>query len=436
MKNRFLAVPMALAAMLAIPATAMAELPPLPTPPPLPEEVGQQIVGVVPPAPAFDTQGSSGLEAIGQYPDTPATPPPAVHHDGAPEPVAFTSDQVLRLYLSDLPSTGLAYQAVIDQFGDLRQNHPDVMDQNMVTVKRINHEATPQQVDCALADAHDDLLVTMSDALGPTLGGHFRQALAEHRLPKTAQLFSGNLARGGGIASSTFAEKYLNNKRPNVVDPEGIMHYHREGAKDEYETSPSFPSGHTNQATWKSTLLAYILPEVGPQLVARGAEVGFNRQVIGVHYPLDVIGGRMTGTAASVDRLDDSKFKALLGEASKEVHAELEWRCGGSIADCAARDLPSTQQAVSQATERMTYDFRQVGPTDAPFVVPAGAGKLLETRFPQLTYPQLEEVFRQTAIPSGYPLDKQGGAPSWQRLNLAAALASHPVVNPDGSITL
>ena len=39
-------------------------------------------------------------------------------------------------------------------------------------------------------------------------------------------------------------------------------------------------------------LLAILIPERYPQMVARGAEYGNNRIVIGAHYAMDVLGGR------------------------------------------------------------------------------------------------------------------------------------------------
>ncbi|NEU35623.1 phosphatase PAP2 family protein, partial [bacterium LRH843] len=55
----------------------------------------------------------------------------------------------------------------------------------------------------------------------------------------------------------------------------------------------SFPSGHTNTGYTDALLLAAMIPERYDALVARGARYGYSRIVLGVHYPLDVIGSRM-----------------------------------------------------------------------------------------------------------------------------------------------
>lgn len=358
-----------------------------------------------------------------------------------PSSEPFAWDRMLRIYESDNSETGQAYLHVVNKFNALRAERPDIMAQNLDITVGFNQKAVHDEAlrERALADAHDDVLVTMSDAFGEDLGAHLRAALAEGRLPKTEQLLSGKLARGGGIANSTLIEKYVfNYDRPFVVAPDRITRFQREGTDDGSGGSPAFPSGHTNEATWKADLLSMMVPELGPQLVARGSEAGQNRMVLGVHYPLDVIGGRMTGDAAAADRARDPLFRQMIREAGEELRAELEWRCGAELSVCIDADTPylSTEDAVNVFTARMTFGFPTVTAADAPMVVPARAPALLESAFPELTHEQRAEVLRQTALSSGHPLDDQGEAGSWQRLNLARALAADVTVGADGAVTV
>lgn len=355
----------------------------------------------------------------------------------APHPEPFPLAALTRIYESDTSATGRAYLHIVEGFPALIDSRPDVAAQNLEIVVAINNAAAddPALVDRALADAHDDLLVTMSDALGAELGGHFRTALAEGRLPKTEALLAGALARGGGPASSTFIEKYLlGYDRPFVVAPDRIVRYERPG-EDAYGTTPAFPSGHTNQAVWKASLMAMMLPEVGPQLLARAGEVGHSRMVLGVHYPLDVIGGRMTGLAAAADRWHDPLFRRLIIAAGEEVRAELEYRCGGPLADCIAADTAYLSDAKVRAVSaaRADYGLPAVG-ADGPMVVPPRAAGLLEARFPELTEAQRAEVLVATAFPGGSVLDDPAG--SWQRIDLARAWAAEVTVAPDGAVTV
>jgi membrane-associated phospholipid phosphatase len=59
----------------------------------------------------------------------------------------------------------------------------------------------------------------------------------------------------------------------------------------------SFPSGHTNTGYTDALLMAAMIPERFDALVARGARYGYSRIVLGVHYPLDVMGSRMVASA-------------------------------------------------------------------------------------------------------------------------------------------
>ncbi len=358
-----------------------------------------------------------------------------------PTPQPFAASDYVG-YISDISSyPGGVYLQPVAGFWDLERNHPEVVQDNLARTIAINNAAAdnPELIAAAQEGALADkrgLLPVVTDALGPTLAQHVREALAAGRLPKTEMLLGrGWLARAGGPASSTFAEKAaFGYDRPFKVAPERINRYNPEG-ENLYKDSKSFPSGHTNQATWTTTLLAYMLPEFAPQLIARGAESGYHRVVLGVHYPLDVIGGRITGTAAAADRLNDPRMREALDAAAAELRAELEWRCQSSLSACAAGIAPSAA-VVDAYTERLDYGFAPVYSTAAPMIVPEAAPVLLSSIFPELTWQQRAEVLRQTAAPAGAPLDDQSAAGSWQRLNLARAAAATVHVNDDGSVSV
>lgn len=363
---------------------------------------------------------------------------------GAPKPVPFTPDY-LTGYISDRsPYQYGIYKDVLRLFPYLRDKRPDVMDSNLNQVVRINNGAVNDQqlIRRAQIDAvasSDELLVTLSEGLGAQFGNHFRAALREGRLPKTQYLLgNGYLARTGGIASSTFVEKELfNYPRPFRVAPNRINRYNPPG-EDLYLSSKSFPSGHTNQATLITTLLAYMVPEAAPQLYYRGTEAGYSRIVLGVHYPLDVIGGRMMGSAAAADRLNDPKMRSALDQARHELRAEIEWRAGKKIGDLVAQDKPyvTTQYAVQKATERQGYGFKPIYHTNAKMIVPQAAPVLIAGKYPNLNYHQRAQLIAQTASPAGHPLDWQAEGGSWQRVNLAAATTAKFRIEPNGAVTV
>ncbi|MFD1271170.1 cadherin-like beta sandwich domain-containing protein [Streptomyces kaempferi] len=112
---------------------------------------------------------------------------------------------------------------------------------------------------------------------------------------------------------------------------------------------------------------------------------------------------------------------------------------GDTLAACEGDSYAglSKAQDVDLYTRRLTYGFSQVGKAGQALKTPSDAAALLITAFPDLTAEQRTQILEQTATDSGYPLDltADGGA-SWQRINLAAAMAAKVVVGADGSVTV
>ena len=62
-----------------------------------------------------------------------------------------------------------------------------------------------------------------------------------------------------------------------------------------------YPSGHTSSAFAVATVVAALLPARWRWVpFALAAVVGFARMYVGVHYPMDVIGGALIGVAAGL----------------------------------------------------------------------------------------------------------------------------------------
>jgi membrane-associated phospholipid phosphatase len=64
--------------------------------------------------------------------------------------------------------------------------------------------------------------------------------------------------------------------------------------------SGSFPSGHTATAFAGATILSALVPRAAPAFYVLAAAIGYSRVYVGVHWPLDVLGGAVLGVATAL----------------------------------------------------------------------------------------------------------------------------------------
>jgi undecaprenyl-diphosphatase len=60
-------------------------------------------------------------------------------------------------------------------------------------------------------------------------------------------------------------------------------------------TDLSFPSGHAATSFAAATLLARAVPRLAVPLYGLATAIAFSRVYVGVHYPLDIVGGALLG---------------------------------------------------------------------------------------------------------------------------------------------
>jgi len=88
--------------------------------------------------------------------------------------------------------------------------------------------------------------------------------------------------------SSALLRHAIGRERPPLRFPEPHPLVHVPG-------NPSFPSGHAATSFACAATLAWLTPLSPVALYALAALIAFSRVYVGVHYPLDVIGGAALG---------------------------------------------------------------------------------------------------------------------------------------------
>ncbi|KTT32086.1 hypothetical protein SB18R_21090 [Pseudomonas oryzihabitans] len=292
------------------------------------------------------------------------------------------------------------------------------------TVARINHQASPALQDRALLDADGiAFLYFTADALGPRLGQAFLDAYERGELGKAAALIKAS------EVSTAPAKKYFDYPRP-FLRPEKpvtlVMDRVVVGDGQAYTAAAgAFPSGHSTVGYTDTLLLAAMLPERAPALLARGAGYGYSRQVLGVHYPLDVIGGRMIARYNVAHYLADPAYRRLFDEAREQLRSALTKACGVALAQCAAgtaaeQDPWNSPAAFAFNHYTLTYGLPATGSATQPVQVPEKAPVLAQALAPTL---DATTARKRLAEPHGVAeLGLDPPPAQWQRLDLLDAI--------------
>jgi PAP2 superfamily len=205
--------------------------------------------------------------------------------------------------------------------------------------------------------------------------------------------------------------------------------------------SPSYPSGHTTYGYMGSLLLAILVPERYQQMMARAAEYGDDRILMGAHYAMDVIGGRALATFDLAHLLANDPiymnrslngapiikdYQAAVKTAKADLVAVLQAACGNTIQVCALEDTgrfsdPAANETFHAVTQ--TYGLPVVYPQNTEDVskLAPEAGYLLTVAFPTLTLEQADQILTETEGPGGGFLDDGSAFGVYSRLNLYAA---------------
>ncbi|WP_168428476.1 acid phosphatase [Erwinia amylovora] len=318
-------------------------------------------------------------------------------------------------------------QADVDLLAAFSRLPATTLQQNLATVEAINLNATSGLRQQALVDAEgENYLFFLADALGPRLGQAFIRAYSQGKLNKAAALIKAS------EVSTRYAKQHFGYTRPFLI-PANTIHLVPDSAvvKDNHPYSAnggSFPSGHTNTGYTDALLIAVMVPERFVPLVDRAARYGYSRIVLGVHYPLDVMGSRMMAQRNVAYYLNDPQYRALFEAAKQQLRTALEKECGSSLSVCAQAPQKDDPYAAApmQTFYRFTLTYHLPGNRvqPSPVLVPQGAEVLLEAPLPHLSAAQRRQLMVKTALAGGYPLSGNAEQSFWQRLNLHDAVAA------------
>jgi PAP2 superfamily len=205
--------------------------------------------------------------------------------------------------------------------------------------------------------------------------------------------------------------------------------------------SPSYPSGHTTYGYMGSLLLAILVPERYQQMMARAAEYGDDRILMGAHYAMDVIGGRTLATydlahllandPIYVNRSSNGAplikdYQAAVKTARADLANVLQAACGNIIEVCAREDTgrfsdPAANEAFHAVTQTYGLPVVYTQSTEDVGKLAPEAGYLLTVAFPKLTLEQANQILTDTEGPGGGFLDNGSALGVYSRLNLYAA---------------
>jgi acid phosphatase (class A) len=141
----------------------------------------------------------------------------------------------------------------------------------------------------------------------PAIGPIFQPG----KLPKTEALFQ-KVRKDIGEPINVVKDHWKR-RRPYQLDEQLSL------AKP--ERSYGYPSGHSTRGTVHALILAELFPEQKEAILAIGRNIGWDRVLIGVHFPTDINAGRVLAKAIVRELMASPAFQRDLAEAKAEVQA-------------------------------------------------------------------------------------------------------------------
>jgi acid phosphatase (class A) len=129
------------------------------------------------------------------------------------------------------------------------------------------------------------------------------------KLPKTKALLEKVKKEIGPVIDAP--KNHFKRLRPYQIDDHLVL-----GTP---EPSFSYPSGHSTRGTVYSLVVAELFPEKKEAVLAIGCDIGWDRVLIGKHFPTDVYAGRVLGYAILKELHSNTLFQHDLEQAMAEI---------------------------------------------------------------------------------------------------------------------
>jgi acid phosphatase (class A) len=173
---------------------------------------------------------------------------------------------------------------------------------DLASARAVFKARTPEELYRAKKDSALSMFI-----FGPAIGPAFQPG----KFPKIEALFE-KVKASIGVAID-LPKNHWKRKRPYVLDPELSL-----GAP---EPSFGYPSGHSARGTVYALLMAELFPDKKDAILEIGRTIGWDRVLIGKHFPTDVQAGRVLGQAIFREVSASPAFQHDLAEAKAEVLA-------------------------------------------------------------------------------------------------------------------
>ena len=177
----------------------------------------------------------------------------------------------------------------------------------MAELHRVIQDSSPERKARARYDHDNQDLTIYNELFGP--------GFDLTRLSLTKKLF--DEVQHDRRAATDLAKETFRRRRPAIQDPT-LAH-----CGESWDPNSSYPSGHSAWGFSSGVVLAAMVPEKAPAILARSREFAESRMVCGMHFRSDTVAGQVVGTVVGERLLANPAFKVKFDAAATELRAAI-----------------------------------------------------------------------------------------------------------------